>query len=253
MPQDEAYIEGVFNYCDRWCERCQFTLRCRNFAMQEEAFPDDESRDMNNEAFWEALKGVFARTMEMIREGAREHGVDLEAIQREAAESRDDDRWEESLDHPLFLQGSDYGRMVNEWFEREGSRFEDKDDELNQQLRLGLKTLDPEAEAIRISDAVDVIRWYQHQIAVKLQRALSKDLEIDGTLGETAQYDANGSAKVALIGIDRSLAAWAVLREAFPETGDTILDLMVHLDRLHRTTEQAFCDAPAFRRPGFDV
>ncbi len=24
---DDNYIEGVYNYCNRWCERCPFTGR----------------------------------------------------------------------------------------------------------------------------------------------------------------------------------------------------------------------------------
>src|SRR4030095_14146420 len=27
-----GFIVGIFNYCDRWCEACAFTSRCRLFA-----------------------------------------------------------------------------------------------------------------------------------------------------------------------------------------------------------------------------
>src|SRR5258706_8545567 len=33
---DDRYIPGVYNYCDRWCERCRFQSRCRSFAMEQE-------------------------------------------------------------------------------------------------------------------------------------------------------------------------------------------------------------------------
>ena len=29
MPGRGKYIDGIFNYCDRWCERCRFEDRCR--------------------------------------------------------------------------------------------------------------------------------------------------------------------------------------------------------------------------------
>ncbi len=65
--------------------------------------------------------------------------------------------------------------------------------------------------------------------------------------------DSDGSAKIALIAIDRSLAAWARLREHFAaEHGDTILALLVQLERLRRAAETKFPDAREFRRPGFD-
>ncbi len=95
-------------------------------------------------------------------------------------------------------------------------------------------------------------RWYQHFIYVKLLRA------VQGKLEETPQgldefpKDSDGSAKVALIAIDRSIAAWGQMREHFPQRRDDILDVLVHLDRLRRKTETLFPDARAFVRPGFD-
>ncbi len=32
MEVREGFIVGIFNYCDRWCERCPLTSRCRVFA-----------------------------------------------------------------------------------------------------------------------------------------------------------------------------------------------------------------------------
>ena len=60
------------------------------------------------------------------------------------------------------------------------------------------------------------------------------------------------SAKVALIAIDRSIAAWGQIYKHFPEHTNDILDILVHLDRLRRKTETTFPNARAFVRPGFD-
>jgi hypothetical protein len=76
-----------------------------------------------------------------------------------------------------------------------------------------------------MADATEVIRWYQHQIAVKLMRALSRDELEEELAAEGFPKDSDGSAKVSLLGMDRSLAAWAILREHFPDQGDAILDL----------------------------
>ena len=32
MEVRDGFIVGIFNYCDRWCERCRFTSHCRLFA-----------------------------------------------------------------------------------------------------------------------------------------------------------------------------------------------------------------------------
>ena len=64
--------------------------------------------------------------------------------------------------------------------------------------------------------------------------------------------DQDGSAKVALLGIDRSILAWALFSqlEAFTSTA---LPAMLTLDRLRRNVEKAFPKARPFVRPGFDT
>ena len=64
--------------------------------------------------------------------------------------------------------------------------------------------------------------------------------------------DSDGSAKVSLIGIDCSMAAWGELRNVFPIQGKETLDMLVHLDGLRKRVEKAFPDAREFIRPGFD-
>jgi hypothetical protein len=62
----------------------------------------------------------------------------------------------------------------------------------------------------------------------------------------------DGSAKVALIGIERSIGAWGLLLQHFPDQEDTILDLLSILQKLLRMTEAEFPMARMFYRPGLD-
>ncbi len=64
--------------------------------------------------------------------------------------------------------------------------------------------------------------------------------------------DANGSAKVALIGIARSLTAWTVLYQHLPEHQDDILALLALLEHTRQAALQQFPGAPGFVRVGFD-
>src|SRR6185436_12800816 len=62
-----------------------------------------------------------------------------------------------------------------------------------------------------VRDAFEIGSWDCHLIAAKLHRALSgRDAaEHDGfTEDDPVQNDWNGSAKVALISLDRSIVAW---------------------------------------------
>jgi len=44
-------IQGIYNYCDRWCERCTFTSRCLNYDISEEQYDSPESKDVSNKVF----------------------------------------------------------------------------------------------------------------------------------------------------------------------------------------------------------
>ncbi len=63
-----------------------------------------------------------------------------------------------------------------------------------------------------ISDATEVIRWYQYQIAVKTVRALISLGDETEEDAEEIANDSDGSIKVALIGIARSISAWRTLQ-----------------------------------------
>ena len=71
-------------------------------------------------------------------------------------------------------------------------------------------------------------------------------------LAEADGGDSDGSAKIALIAIDRSLSAWRVMQSSFAEKASTIMPMLLELERLRRGTEQLFPQARDFIRPGFD-
>ena len=131
--------------------------------------------------------------------------------------------------------------------------FKAKGIELETEARLEIGK--PDRELAALEDYVEVIRWYQHFIYVKLCRAISsqaeEQMETDPEM-RAFPKDSDGTAKIALIAIDRSIAAWAGLRDAISEHEDTILDLLGQLARLRKGTEAMFPSARKFVRPGFD-
>ena len=102
---------------------------------------------------------------------------------------------------------------------------------------------------------IEIIQWDHLFIHVKLTRAIGsqaeEELETDPDL-RALMTDSDGSAKSALVGMDRSLAAWAALRPHLPEQHDVILDFQLRLARVRRDAEKLFPNARAFVRPGFD-
>ncbi len=253
LAENPNFIPGIYNYCDRWCERCPLTFRCMNFAMTEEHFDDPQSHDIKNKAFWEKLSEMFKLTLEMVKESAAEEGIDLDSIDLKQAVEEHKAIRKTSENHECSRAAKAYGELVNDWFESNKEIFEQKADELGLQVRLELPGSDPAREVACLKDSVDIIRWYQHFIYVKLIRAIQGKLkEPSYDFGEFPK-DSDGSAKIALIAIDRSIAAWGQMREHFPERRDDILDILVRLDRLRRKVESAFPQARAFVRPGFTI
>ena len=248
-----GYVEGIYNYCDRWCERCPFASRCLTFALGEEQFADPQTRDASNQAFWGQMSDMFSLTMDMLRESLAERGIEIpekEVAEAVVEERRQDARAEENQ---CAVAARAYVKLAGAWLASAAERLQAKEDELNLHARLELPGDDPHGRATEVADALDVVRWYQHQIYVKLKRALRGSMdEIEMELGEEFPKDSDGSAKVALLGMDRSIAAWGILREHVGDAEDKILDILVHLDRLRRAAERDFPQARAFVRPGFD-
>jgi hypothetical protein len=232
LANNPDLISGIYNYCDRWCERCPLTTRCLVYATEQEDDNPPESRDIRNEAFWRKLGSVFLETREMIVEWAKDAGIDLtETIEDEVRSHRK----RQLIDnHPLAKSGKNYANAASDWFR-----------EFDQTIEVG----DPE----RLEDAREVIQWYQYQIAVKTIRALSGRREEEED-PESAEFptDSDGSAKVALIGIDRSIAAWRLMQLSLPERAGSIVTLILQLERLRQRLEKGFPAARDFIRPGFD-
>jgi hypothetical protein len=245
LADDPNLISGIYNYCDRWCERCAFSARCLLYAMEKADEDDDPAgRDINNEVFWQKLGSIYAETKGMISAWAEENGVDLSPrALAEAGEQIDQER-AQTRNHPLAKAAEKYAFSVNGWFESEFKQVEVFSD-----ILAGSNENREQDE--RSNDLFDVIRWYQFQIAVKLMRGISSRLEEDEYDGEEWR-DSDGSAKVALIAIDRSISAWKLISELHNENADSIRKFLLDLERLRLHAEQEFPSARDFIRPGFD-
>jgi hypothetical protein len=253
LAKNPKFISGIYNYCDRWCERCEFASRCMNYAMCEEKFDSPESKDINNKIFWDKMQEVFSATMEMVKEAAEKMGIDLNSIDYEKTEKHEKQVKDFSENQPYSKATFEYINMVTKWFDSNKELLKEKTQELLTYLEAEIPGTKPVNEAIKIKDCLEVVRWYQHQIYVKLCRAASGIA--NGELGEIEYCleDANGSAKVAIIGIERSISAWGGLLNQFPQQEQAILNILVKLKALLRLVENSFPDARTFVRPGFDT
>ena len=245
MPK---YIDGIFNYCDRWCERCPFTTRCRSFAMGRAMERHTKRKDKENEAFWEAMDAACGDALaELDRRagslGATEPADADDDQQGKAAFGRELDAHDRAIRaHPLARLSEQYMWAAHRWLERRRGRV-----------------------PADIAEVFDVISWYHMFIGVKFARALSgvvridddDDLDEDDDLvdenGVPFPKDSDGSAKIAIIAIERSFAAWSLVRDRWTDIEKkTAAKMMGMLLRLRASAEAYFPDARRFHRPGFD-
>jgi hypothetical protein len=259
VPENPNWIPGIYNYCDRWCERCAFTGKCRSFAMEinrdeDSGIPaDTEAHDIRSREFWDDLSEVMNQTMEYLRKISKEEGEDSEAMndqQWEYLKKRDEELEQAAREHPVALAAWKYSDLAETWLNQNKETLSHKKEELDTRVKLGAGGKRAATENELIGDALQIIRWYEPQIWVKLMRALT------GKMGEEesveAPKDSDGSAKVALIAIDRSLAAWGQLQFIFPELTNDFITLLLQLDRLRKQVEAEFPESRAFKRAGFD-
>ncbi len=244
--KDPKYIPGIYNYCDRWCERCQFTSRCLNHSLEEDQNCKLEEIDEANERFWYSIKDAFELAFSLIEDLAKEEGVDLESI-----EIDEDDEIDNKVDI-LTHRSMNYANMVDEWFKNNQNIIEN--DLLKQKKRSHLKLIypHPTETPISLKEVVEVISYYKYAITVKLSRAIkSRDNEAKIRL-EDISKDSDGSAKIALIEIDRSINAWSELLKYFEDEPRGILKIINYLKQIREIAEKEFPNARLFIRPGFD-
>ena len=253
LAENKQFIAGIYNYCDRWCERCSLTSRCMNFEIINEQFVEPETLDINNKAFWQRLSETFQMTLDMLKEKAELEGIDLDAFNTDETEAVARLNRERAENHECSRAAKVYSDLVDDWFDSARDLFEEKADEMNQNKWLELTNENLVGKSVSFEEALQVTRWYQHQIYVKLMRAIHGYLEEKPDAFSEFPKDFDGSAKIALIGIDRSIAAWGEIRNHFPLYDANILKLLVHLEQLRRSAEKTFPHARTFIRPGFDT
>lgn len=248
-------IPGIYNFCDRWCERCAFTSRCAVYENTSDL--STEEMEISNKAFWDKLSETFDNTRRLLRVAAEQYGLDLDEIMKEA-DAGECIRLEQNIrhqciEHPVGKLSLSYGDACDDWLKSQPG-IEEKVAEIQQSISLGTTDV-TEAKSIadEIKDSVEVIAWYHTLIHVKLMRAMMGRLDDEQfELDDDFPRDHDGSAKVAIIAIERSTQAWLGLYKLIPEGEDLFLKLLGMLEKLRELCIQEFPEAMAFKRPGFD-
>jgi hypothetical protein len=161
-----------FNACDYRCERCLETAQCHVFrTIQQHSLLKgvDNRSDFFSEAVLDDIRESFRETEEMIKQKARELGIDIAGIAGGGSEAEIRDSRPAILDDPLYEECRTFAGDAS----------------------LFLKTAYP---GIREEDGeyLDDLAWHHSVVTPKIYRALG--WRTDGDIA----LDAKNSAAVAL-------------------------------------------------------
>jgi len=249
--ENPNYIQGIYNYCDRWCKKCNFTDKCMHFALSEEHFPEQDSKNLTNKVFWQKISELFKVTLEMLNDLIEKEDIDMNMFDSQKAMRELDERKAEVKKHECSVAANEYIDMVNRWFSNAEEILLQNEDIANLNSEYEFEREYYIESVNELKDHLETIQWYQYQIYIKINRAVEEKLAT-GNEPDELQSAYNGSAKVTLIGIDSSLLSWEYMMFKFPEKEDEVLEILVHLGRLRKKMEAEFPFARSFVRPGFD-
>lgn len=217
MEIREKFIVSIFNYCDRWCETCALTSRCRLFAHATHDLASGNLPLLQDQPLvplrW--LEDVLAEMSSLA--GETLIGADT-AAREPAMTAGHAEIYERAKAYCVWTHAS-IG-----------------------QLARGCPQ-DP-------TDPVSVISWFSSLNASKIRHALTGLVEFDGNREFPADHE--GAGKVALLGIDRSLAAWQQLVAEGRVSEGQARPCLEELTWMRSQLEAAIPEARSFVRPGFD-
>ncbi|MDA3860067.1 MAG: hypothetical protein PF445_02480 [Melioribacteraceae bacterium] len=230
-------IPGIYNYCDRWCERCIFTSRCLTFKFGEMMDKHLDDKTELNQVFWKFFDKNLGSTLELFEESELED----ENYLFEEDEDYTGDDFELKL---LIAESQDAAQLAKEYINIVSDWFEQ-----NEKKLLATSSIE-EKNITKLSDSIDVIHWYHIFIYPKIMRALQGKEE--DLLEDEFPLDSDGSAKIALIAIERSISAWGYIFMQTDDKNENIFSIIKLLVTLQHLVEDEFPNARTFIRPGFD-
>lgn len=221
---DPTLIKGIYNSCDQWCMYCPATARCLAYRCS----PEIGSGKQN---VHQSLADRLYEGMGYCKRLFEAEGQPTPELDEMLANDFRKKTTVPPVDDPLERMGARYARLSYAYLRsREDYPFE----------------MVPHDSG---PTPFEVFAWFHVLIAVKIYRALH--CRAAAARGDDAQRtDSLVSAKVALIGIDRSLDALAAMAA---DDDDARLELMrAQLSRVRRELEGRFPEARGVVREGLD-
>lgn len=223
--RDPRWIPHISSYYDVRCHRCAFSARCWSFAVQQGLEPESPE-DV------EPAEPEFEPQTPRRPGWAEVHHIDVDDSEMTAAEEKEYDARAQRVENDLLAKHA-------------GSYASD----VSEILLPLLKECSPD-----VTEAMHDVYSWSLTLAAKTRRAVhSFEFNQDEGIGiDPVQNDANGSAKVVLVAIEQSMAAWSTIAQSGVLDSGLVKYLADELTFLENELRDRFPFAMAFVRPGFD-
>ena len=220
--RDPLLVPGIYNTCDQWCMYCPATARCLAFRCSPEAEASDED-------VCASLAEHLSDGLMLLKNLSNAEGIALpidDALDAEEGAGVFD------VHDPLERMGVRYLQLAHAYLCTRTDLPADLEKRAGGPLPL------------------EVLAWYHTLVPAKIYRALVGTARA-GHDDADGRHDSLVSAKVALIGLDRSLGALAAL--AAESSDPRVSTLRAHARRLRRELEARFPAARDIVRVGLDT
>jgi len=235
MARDPMLIKGIYDVCDQWCMYCSVTTRCLAYRccggttrMRDSSDRNVENDDHDNGDDDDRLLERLMTVKCLAEAEGRLAPAEIETMLSGDRERQHRMLW---LDDPLERLGRQYMITAAAYL---STRADDE------------TAASPSAVG---PTPLEVFEWFHALVPARIFRALISDLEArQGVPGR--RNDTLATAKLVLVGIDRSLAA---LTSLAAEGDDPRAELLLSLlRRLGPEVERRFPDAGRYVRAGLD-
>jgi len=263
---EEIFISGIYNYCDRWCEKCFYTNRCLLFNQEidmeiKQILRDDDKNNPNimDEDMKNSLHSAFKNINKFMDEEDEQY-EEFEMDDFEFDDDNDETEFEKEFfkekisdeerpstflknaDNPLILLSEKLFNDFYKYYDLFKSKFPDELEEKNSQSPL--------------QQNLDILGWYTPQLHVKIRMSywnkhkLSKSK--DPEFAEIDEEMLNINSRIAFIAIEKCIAALNFLYQQKTELQKETKALLNNVLQIRNIFIEEFPNAPTFKRPYFD-
>lgn len=195
----QEFYRLPFNFCDRWCERCNLTEICKVYkdGQRDRRRAIKEGKDPDSWEFtFEVMHKNLQKTMKLIYQGAKKWGIDMDKIMEEAKDEdfEDDRKYEQD---PLYQFAAKLSTSLFKFLK-------------------SLEVVPIDVKVTPIVEAREIISWYHTLIIAKTARALSSEDREKDLPDDWRSFDDRTSAFIVFNSLQKIAEACGIISQQKP-------------------------------------